>query len=331
MGRLKVLHAYTEPMPRCTRTAPIGICQRLCAAVVANAGAATGAGMRRIITAAATEHKSPRKVTCGERFSTGLTGWQSSTLERTESGALRRSQTLMPPPSSDDPSAEGEPALMLDERTYTFNLKAAFAHRDDADHLMLVQVARICVVYENFMLEVGEVQEAMAAPRGYDRVHRLSYFGFRVLASTWELKQAVDVLCMNPAFKERRKGFEARIGRIWDGAVKFFQANGDKLKAYRNDYAGHFTDGAAKHALDRMPPHLSGDVVVSSKRPGWATVRMPFAGQILAVGLTKDSPSPETPEEFLTEMMNLIVQAQNHALDVGHIIAAEFFIRAAEG
>lgn len=71
MGRLKVLHAYTEPMPRCTRTAPIGICQRLCAAVVANAGAATGAGMRRIITAATTEHKSPGSVHRGAPHGSG--------------------------------------------------------------------------------------------------------------------------------------------------------------------------------------------------------------------------------------------------------------------
>jgi hypothetical protein len=55
---------------------------------------------------------------------------------------------------------------------------------------------------------------------------------------------------------------------------------------------------------------------------------MPFAGQILAVGLVKDRPADQNYEQFLRSTFTLTVEAQTHALNIAHIIADEFFLKS---
>jgi hypothetical protein len=114
--------------------------------------------------------------------------------------------------------------------------------------------------------------------------------------------------------------------KIWDDAVKFFQQHQVVLKAFRNDYGGHFTGAAAKYAIENMPPQLQGELVVFETEKGTG-LEMPFAGQILAVGLFKDRPESQDYEIFLRSTFALMVEAQGHALHVAHTIADECAFR----
>jgi hypothetical protein len=192
---------------------------------------------------------------------------------------------------------------------------------------MMAQVARICVLYEDFMFEVNQIVGGLGGQSsGYADIQRNFYFVRRAMATTWEMKQAVDVLGLNPVFKARKAKLGPRLVKTWDDAVRFFQQHQVVLKAFRNDYGGHFTDAAAKYAIENMPPQLQGKLVVFETEKG-AGLEMPFAGQILAVGLVKDRPESQDYEQFLGSTFTLMVEAQGHALHVAHIIADEFFLK----
>ena len=211
--------------------------------------------------------------------------------------------------------------------TYTINISNKLKTSSDDELKMMVQVARICVLYEDFMLEVDHVLKGLqSGTSGYAAIHRNFYFARRAMATTWEMKQAVDTLCLNPEFKKRKAEMEPRLAEPWDEAVKFFHKHQTVLKAFRNDYGGHFTDAAARFAIEHMPPQLEGDLVVT-QTPGGAALAMPFAGQILAVGLVKDRPHDQDYQQFLSSTFTLTVGAQKHALNIAHIIADEFFLR----
>lgn len=211
--------------------------------------------------------------------------------------------------------------------TYTINIADKFKASSDDELKMMTQVARICVLYEDFMFEVNQIVGGLGGQTsGYANIHRNFYFARRAMATTWEMKQAVDVLGLNPVFKARKAKLEPRLVKIWDDAVKFFQQHQVVLKAFRNDYGGHFTDAAAKYAIENMPPQLQGELVVFETEKG-AGLEMPFAGQILAVGLVKDRPESQDYEHFLCSTFALMVEAQGHALHVAHTMAEEFFLK----
>ena len=83
--------------------------------------------------------------------------------------------------------------------TYTINISNKLKTSSDDELKMMAQVARICVLYEDFMLEVDFVLKGLrSGTSGYAAIHRNFYFARRAMATTWEMKQAVDTLCLNP-------------------------------------------------------------------------------------------------------------------------------------
>jgi hypothetical protein len=58
---------------------------------------------------------------------------------------------------------------------------------------------------------------------------------------------------------------------------------------------------------------------------------MPFAGQILAVGLVKDRPQDQDYQQFLSSTLTLTLGAQKHALSIAHVIADKFFLNTQLG
>src|SRR3954470_3597514 len=100
--------------------------------------------------------------------------------------------------------------------TYTINIADKFKASGDHELKMMAQVARICVLYEDFMFEVNQlVGELGGQSSGYANIQRNFYFARRATATTWEMKQAVDVLGLNPVFKARKAKLERQLVKVW--------------------------------------------------------------------------------------------------------------------
>ena len=142
---------------------------------------------------------------------------------------------------------------------------------------MMVQVARLCVLYEDLRLEFrgSELDDIKELDR-IGRDPRRFYFVRRTLATLVEIDGAMHKLNMNAEFKRIKKAMKADRRKLWDDAVKAFARHHDFLNEWRNDVGGHFHDGAASYAVDEIHQDTVG-AVEFYRTSGGADVKMPFA------------------------------------------------------
>jgi hypothetical protein len=194
---------------------------------------------------------------------------------------------------------------------------------------MQTHLARICVLYMDLLLEVSAAMDAnrLTVLDDYaDGNSRRMYFVRMALGTVWEIKQSCDVLNKNRAFNGAKLRMHERNRRLWDAAIGFFQANQDRLKVWRNEIGGKFGDDAAKFAIDHVDPSLTDRLIVVSTDDNKNTALMPFAYQLVAVGMSKSrSPDTDYPTYF-EAAFNLAMKANEQAIAVGNVLAAEFLV-----
>jgi HAD superfamily hydrolase (TIGR01509 family) len=131
-------------------------------------------------------------------------------------------------------------------------LRQWFRADDDVEKAMMVQVAKLAVLHEDIMLEIhGALSAADMDTLGHaSEAYRRMYFVRRALATAFEMKQAVDVLQRNSAFKRMKKSWAPTSTRTWQKAVRFFSKNHVLISTWRNDVAAKFTEAAVDYALN---------------------------------------------------------------------------------
>jgi len=211
---------------------------------------------------------------------------------------------------------------------YCINIKNTFSFTNEDEEKMQIQMARLSVLYQDILIELDGALEAaeLKELRHSDESNRRFYFVRRGLGTTWEIKQAVDVLQMNKAFQGLKTTMRKENRDMWDDAVKFFQEHQGDLKRWRNDQGGHFTDVAAKFAIDNMPPELKGEIVVFKQGEG-AGAMMPFSYQLVAVALSMYRSPDEDFQQHFDRMFGLMRDSHMHAVRIGHVIVGEHLLR----
>lgn len=217
----------------------------------------------------------------------------------------------------------------IDETTHLpLRIRECFAYVDAHDEEMKIQFARIAVLYQDVMLEMYGVTNAgdLRGLKNSTDANQRFYFLRRGLASVWEVKQAVDVLQQNKAFKRLKATMGTETRQTWEDAVNFFQAHGGDLRTWRNDQGGHFLAVAAKFAIDNVDVGLRDSLVVFKKGDG-PGVGMPFAYQLVAVALTRYKREDEDFEQALTRIFGLMTQAHIQTVRVGQVLATEHLVK----
>jgi len=210
---------------------------------------------------------------------------------------------------------------MIKSTTRVGHLARVFRYSDDDEKRMQVQFARLCVLYDDLMLEyAGADEESIPVLDASGLNARRFYFVRRQLGTLAELRGAVAVLNANKTLQRRKAGWPKEMREGWDKVVAFFAENHEFLKDWRNDVGGHFHDKAAEFAIDNIEADTVGAIEIYRRGAG-ADVRMKFAYDLVAVAMIKNRDhATQTAEEFLKDAFTFLVDAMKASIDAAQII-----------
>lgn len=212
--------------------------------------------------------------------------------------------------------------MATEPKTLSKRISEVFRSPDVAEQEMLIQLARVAVLYEDLRLEFeGADAESLEELDDTSVETRRFYFVRRTLASLTEVEGAIQKLGSNSKFKElRQKKMSKEERKAWDSAAKFFSMHHSFLKGWRNDLGGHFLDEAAKYAVENIHPETAGCIEICTRGNG-ALVRMPFAYELVAVALTKGRGS-KTEKDFIEEAFDFLKDAVGNAVSAMQIVVS---------
>jgi hypothetical protein len=216
---------------------------------------------------------------------------------------------------------------MIKSTTRVGHLADIFRYTDEDEKQMQVQLARICVLYDDLMLEhAGADEESIGVLDRSGLNGRRFYFVRRQLGTLSELRSAICVLNGNKSFKKRKEAWPSAHQNGWNKSVSFFEANHKFLKDWRNDVGGHFLDAAAAFAIDNVEAETVG-VIEIYRRGSGADVRMKFAYDLVAVAMTKNQKNNQSVEEFLEKAFTFLLEAMKASVDALQILATNEIFR----
>jgi hypothetical protein len=197
-----------------------------------------------------------------------------------------------------------------------------FRYSDEDEKKMRVQFARLCVLYDDLMLEyAGADADKIDALDGSGLNARRFYFVRRQLGTLSELRQAIAVLNGLKAFRDRKAKWSQREQEHWDEAVVFFATNHEFLKNWRNDVGGHFLDKAAEFAIDNVEEETVGAIELYRRGNG-ADSRMKFAYDLVAVAMIKQrDAAKQSVEDFLKDAFTFLVEAMRQVIRAVSVIS----------
>jgi hypothetical protein len=212
-------------------------------------------------------------------------------------------------------------------RTHETNLRDAFWNPKDLG----VHVARISVLFEDLRLEYtgAHPTESFPALEIISRNYRYYYFVRRLLVSLDEFASALHQINANGAWKAIRKTLDTSEEKRWHDAVTFFSNHRKEWQDLRNWIGGHFKESSAAFAVDNFLPDEKGKMAIvlnHSEKTGGA--RLYYTEQIVAIALTQPlGPGPHataTVQKYIQGFFSTVEAALNHAVAVGHVIAAAY-------
>jgi hypothetical protein len=210
---------------------------------------------------------------------------------------------------------------MITSRIKVGHPARVFRYDTEDEKQMRVQFARLCVLYDDLMLEFAAANEdAIPLLDKSGRENRRFYFVRRTLGTLSELRGALVVLGRNKTFLAHKAAWPAGAQEGWDKAAAFFVENHGFLKDWRNDVGGHFHDTAAAFAIDNIEANAVGSIELYRSGKG-ANVRMKFAYELVAVAMVKQRDGEQqTYEEFLKDAFTFLVDAVGHSVNAVHIL-----------
>src|SRR5687768_11230474 len=117
---------------------------------------------------------------------------------------------------------------MLKSTTRVGHLRAAFNYTNEDERVMRVQVARLCVLYDDLMLEfAGARAERIETLDHTSANSRRFYFVRRTLGTLSEIRGAFAKLNANKSFQNSQGWWDDKARKQWIDAVKFFERKHD--------------------------------------------------------------------------------------------------------
>lgn len=191
---------------------------------------------------------------------------------------------------------------------------------------MQIQLARICVLYEDLQIEfAGAIADQIEQLDQTDATTRRFYFVRRTLATLTEIESAINQLQMNACFRAAKAWWSVESLKTWDEAVAFFSGGHAFLRQWRNDLGGHFHDSAAEFAIDNIDDRTIGMMEVYLRGRG-ADVKMPFAYELVAVAMTKNNAALQNESDFLHESFSFLLQAGKMATYASQVLVKEMIV-----
>ncbi len=217
--------------------------------------------------------------------------------------------------------------MMPKTKTLFRSLDRVFRFSDNHEKEMRVQLARVCVLYGDLLLEFrGTDAERLDAIDRWGVGVRQHYFIRRTLGTLSEMEGAVNQLNLNRAFKLSKRGWKKENLAWWDAAVRFFAKHHEFLKAWRNDVGGHFLDDAAEYAIDNMPKARVGAIEMEFLDNGGIEVHYKFAHELMLLGLTKNKDKADEFMTFYQTSMDWLASAVGHAFKVSQVLGVELIL-----
>ena len=215
-------------------------------------------------------------------------------------------------------------------RSYEKNLREVFWA---GDRDLAVRVARLSVLFEDLRLESTAAREMKPIPQvdTSGKPYRYFYFLRRMLVTLDEFAGALHRINANPEWKEIRSHFDRETEQRWDGAVKYFSHNHAKWSELRDEIGGHFTESAARFAVENFRPTATGKIeIVLHWREQTGGIRLLYAEEIVAVNMKRAlGPGQHTDDqvaEYMNELFTVVMTAVNEAVGVVHTIGLFYVI-----
>jgi hypothetical protein len=159
--------------------------------------------------------------------------------------------------------------------------------RAGSPRLMHVQIARLCVLYEDLRIELFALrEESLPILDVTDARYRVNYFLRRAIATLVEFAEAVRLLSELDDFKRFCGSVDGSLSAYWTNGSAYFKSNERFLENIRNDIGGHFGSKAAIYALE----NLSADAVGHMEFRGTGkeqTMHLHFAGELVATAMLR--------------------------------------------
>jgi hypothetical protein len=161
--------------------------------------------------------------------------------------------------------------------------------------------------------ELRQIQERRATGQPMDADDfRVAYFLRRALVTLVEFRRALTRIRVTDEFKKAIQDEPNVEADELVPAERFFQQNGERLKALRNEFGGHIQDAGMKFATGHVSDVI-GKITVARDCNGWTLgLECDFAGHLMAGVITSKLQGKDYKQE-LREAIEMIAEAFVHA------------------
>jgi hypothetical protein len=176
------------------------------------------------------------------------------------------------------------------------------------DDALSTQMARLCILREDFLFELRMGVESKSLPMGDDHRHtwRLLYFFRRMSNTVTEIQTVLERMSANADFKYLLQA----QGSNFKNGLKKYKANLrsalDTIKTIRNDTAAHILETSLHQAIKNMDYSQSGFLQISFEDIKDTHYR--FTEELLTAIMFKDTP-PQDQEKKAIEIIEKFLGA----------------------
>jgi hypothetical protein len=180
---------------------------------------------------------------------------------------------------------------------------------------LLNAVARLAIFYEDLRLELGEIRDLhrrVIEQGEADLDYRTTYFLRRALATLIEFRGALTTIRKTEEFKRAEPGLTPLDASHIVNADRYLQQNWSRLKALRNEFAGHVQAAAVDFAMKNVSSEVA-KVTWNPDPDGWsAGIECHFAAVVVAGAICYKLQSGKDVRAEFREALEVIGQAFNY-------------------
>lgn len=201
----------------------------------------------------------------------------------------------------------------------------------EGDRELAIRVARVCVLFEDLRVEwAGALANEDLPLDTLSKRYRRFYFLRRSLVSLNEFCGALNRLNSTKAWKSYvDRHDDKRRRKMWNDAVKFFNATKQTIETIRGDIGGHFPESAAEWSINRLHEDTTGALEIHYGDKT-ANAKLPFATELVASVILKtarereDQLSDVEVAKHIQGIFNDVTTGWQHAVAAVQVVIAEY-------
>ena len=216
----------------------------------------------------------------------------------------------------------------IKSQTFCRSLRRMFRFGNAEEEQLQIQAIRLYVLYEDMKLEFeGAAAVDLSELEGTNLETRRFYFVRRAFGTLFEISGALQALDKNAVFTKLKAEMSPGNAKTWDQGLKFFRAEHEYLKGFRNDVGGHFLDDAARFGLNNLEDTV--ECFELYRRGNGADMKLKFAYYFVAQALMRQKGQHISVEDYLTKRAYpFLFEATHHAIHTVQAFAIAHLMRA---